>query len=109
MEILAEFVERGKRALMKAVRLCGSTQKLAEKIDITKQMLNYWKTKNSLMPYDMAVKIFIVTDGRVSLHELRPDLTVMTKKLAGMFLKQSCSLCLVNKKAGVNDPIPKHN
>jgi DNA-binding transcriptional regulator YdaS (Cro superfamily) len=109
MKILAEFVERGKRGLIKATRLYGSTQNLAKKIGISKQYLNYWKTKNSLIPYEIAVKIFVVTEGQVSINELRPDLRNMTKKLAETFLKQACSLCLANKKIKVADPILKHN
>lgn len=98
MVMLAELVERSKRGLMKAIRLYDSTQSLAKKIGITKQRLNYWKSSTALMPYDIAIKIFIVTDGRVSLYELRPDLAGMTKKLIDAILKQYGSLCLMNKK-----------
>ena len=80
METPAKLAERSKRALMKAVRLCGSTQDLAKKIGITKQHLNYWKSGSSLIPYDIAARIFIITKGQASIYELRPDLTDVTKE-----------------------------
>jgi len=93
METPAKLAERSKRALMKAIRLCGSTQSLAKKIGITKQRLNYWKSGTNLMHYDIAVKIFIATKGLVSLYDLRPDLTNMTKELIDIG-----NLYLLNKK-----------
>ncbi len=93
METPAKLAERSKRALMMAIRLCGSTKNLAKKIGITKQRLNYWKSGTNLMHYDIAVKIFIATEGLVSLYDLRPDLADTTRKLM-----EIGNLCLLNKK-----------
>ncbi|MEI8055471.1 MAG: YdaS family helix-turn-helix protein [bacterium] len=75
-------VKRSNRALTKAEQLYGSASELARKIGISKQRFNYWKSGKTLLPYDKAVKIFIVTDGRVSLYDLRPDLSLLTKGFA---------------------------
>ena len=55
-------------------------------IGVSKQLLNYWN--NSLLPYDKAVAIYIFTDGKVSLEELRPDKVFLTMKLKAAIKKE---------------------
>ena len=82
------IVEHSKRELMKAIRLFCSAKVLAEKIGVSKQRVNYWKSSEVLMPYDVAVKIFVVTDAQVDIHELRPDLVNLTKEYENLLIKK---------------------
>ena len=72
-----------RNAIEKAGRIIGSETALAKKIGISKQRLNAWK--NSLMPYDMAIAIYLITDGKVDIDELRPDKRFLTKRLRASF------------------------
>lgn len=67
-------------AIDKASKLVGSDRRLARQIDVSSQSILYWKF-NTLLPYDKAVAIHIITNGKVSLDELRPDLKLLNKKI----------------------------
>ena len=75
-------VKRSNRALAKAEQLYGSAIALAKKIGVSKQRLNYWRSGKTLLPYDKAVAIFITTQGKISLYDLRPDLSMLTREYA---------------------------
>lgn len=107
MEMLINPIERSKREFIKAIRLCGSLQRLAEKTGTTRQRLNYWRAKDNLMSYNMAIKIFNATEGRVNLYCLQPDLANEAKKFLELFLKQSCQLCPMNKKTATPNSTKK--
>lgn len=88
METLAETIERSRRAIIRASLLCGSSIILAKKIGVSKQRLNHWKSGYALLPYEAAVKIFVVTNGQVGLHDLRSDLIHTTKKMVKILKQQ---------------------
>lgn len=74
-------------AINKAAKIVGSEKALAAKIGVNRQNLNYWKF-NTLLPYDKAAAIYVITDGMVGIDELRPDQQRLTKKLEKMILKK---------------------
>jgi DNA-binding transcriptional regulator YdaS (Cro superfamily) len=74
-------------AIVKAAKIFGTEKALAEKIGVSRERLFYWKI-NTLLPYDKAVSIYIVTDGQVDINELRPDLRRLTKKFVAIFIKK---------------------
>lgn len=83
-----KIVEQSKRGLMKAIRLFCSTKDLALRIGISKQRINYWKSSDVLMPYEIAIKIFVATNGQISIYELRPDLADLTRQYESMIVDQ---------------------
>jgi DNA-binding transcriptional regulator YdaS (Cro superfamily) len=88
MEILDGYIEISVRALIKATRLFGSEHALAKKLGVSRQSVNHWKMSNKPIPYDKALKIYIATEGRVELDELRPDLKNEIKKGEMLTLKK---------------------
>ena len=82
-------------AITKAAKIVGSEKLLAEKLRIRRQKLNYWKLY-ALIPYDIAIQIYVITDGKVSVDELRPDLKVLTREMKNIFLKQFLQRLQVN-------------
>lgn len=61
-------------AIRKAEKLMKSEVNLANKINTKKQNVNNWKL-NTLIPLEKAMAVHIATMGKVTLKELRPDLT----------------------------------
>lgn len=61
-------------ALEKAVELLGSQAELARKIGKKQAHVWNWLHRDRRVPADMAMKIETATDGRVTRHDLRPDL-----------------------------------
>lgn len=76
-------------AITKAEKIIGSEKELARKIGVCKQKLNSWKLR-SLIPYHMAVAIFITTKYRVDIDELRPDLKSFTKRFRKSIVDNFC-------------------
>ena len=67
-------------AIDKASRLLGSERSLIKRLGIGRHNIRYWKF-NTLLPYDKAIAIHIITNGKVTLDELRPDLKSLNKKI----------------------------
>lgn len=67
-------------AIDKASRLLGSARILARQLGVSRHNIRYWRF-NTLLPYDKAVAIHVITKGRVSLDELRPDLKLLNRKI----------------------------
>lgn len=82
MTKLKKAIKCSNKALTKAEELCGSASALAKKIGVSKQCFNHWRSGKTLLPYDKAVSVFIITGGRVSLYDLRPDLSLLTRECA---------------------------
>jgi DNA-binding transcriptional regulator YdaS (Cro superfamily) len=82
-------------AISKAAKIFGSEAALAKKIGVSKQKLNY--CKDTLLPYEMALSIYLVTDGKVDINELRPDRKPLMKQLKERILRDF-SLDVVTKK-----------
>lgn len=61
-------------ALVKAVALLGSQAELARKIGKKQAHIWNWLHRDHRVPADMAMRIEEATAGRVTRHELRPDL-----------------------------------
>jgi len=68
------------KAIDKASKLLGSEIILARQLGVSRHNVHYWKF-NTLLPYDKAVAIHIITNGKISLDELRPDLKLLNKKI----------------------------
>jgi DNA-binding transcriptional regulator YdaS (Cro superfamily) len=75
-----------RNAIIKAAKIVGSEKILAERIRVSRQILNYWK-HNTLLPYDKAIEICLVTRGEVSIYELRPDFKNKMKEFMLMMSK----------------------
>ena len=64
-----------KSALMRAVACVGSQKALADRLGVTQSIVWYWLEKAKKgCPAEHAVKIEAVTGGKVTRHDLRPDL-----------------------------------
>lgn len=61
-------------ALEKAVELLGSQAELARKIGKKQAHIWNWLHRDRRVPADMAMQIELATDGKVTRHELRPDI-----------------------------------
>lgn len=57
-------------ALQKAVVECGTAAELSRRIGVTAQAINQWKVAPPLR----VLEIERATDGKVSRHQLRPDM-----------------------------------
>ena len=97
MNKLKKAIKRSNKALTKAAQLYGSASALAKEIGVSKQHVSYWRSGKTLLPYDNAVKIFIATNCRVSLHDLRPDLSLLTRELEDILITYNNS-CGKRKK-----------
>lgn len=88
MEVLKGILLISANAIMRAAKIVGSEKILAKKIGVSRQLLNYWK-HNTLLPFDMALAICLVTKGVVALHELRPDLKGKIREYEILVLKNA--------------------
>ncbi len=61
-------------ALEKAVEILGSQAELARKIGKKQAHIWNWLHRDRRVPADMAMQIELATDGKVTRHELRPDI-----------------------------------
>jgi DNA-binding transcriptional regulator YdaS (Cro superfamily) len=68
----SKFYQRGRKALLKAVQMCKTQQKLAEKCHVKQQYISDW-IKNGLPP-NRVLSIEKAVNGAVTRHELRPDI-----------------------------------
>lgn len=82
MNKIKTAIKCSNKALAQAERLYGSASALAKRIGVSKQCFRYWRSGKTLLPYEQAVKIFIITRGKVSLYDLRPDLSWLTEEYA---------------------------
>lgn len=57
----------------KAVKYFGSQQALANVMGVSPQAVNHWANREHHLPYVQALKIFVLTEGEVSLDELAPE------------------------------------
>lgn len=60
-------------AIRRACRLVGGLTALAQKLNVTAQAVHQWVQKGRV-PAERARQIEAATEGRVTCHELRPDL-----------------------------------
>lgn len=60
-------------ALQRAIEVVGTQVALAAAIGVTAQAVNQWLTKGRI-PAERVLEIERATEGRVSRHDLRPDL-----------------------------------
>ena len=74
-------------ALYKAERIFGSEKAFAKIIGVSRQCLSYWKF-NTLLPYDMALRVYVATNGEVDICELRPDCKGLTRKAEKLILRK---------------------
>lgn len=63
-------------ALRRAVEIAGGQKPLAEQIGTTQSQVWYWleRAKGKSPPAEYVLPIEAATEGRVSRHDLRPDL-----------------------------------
>jgi DNA-binding transcriptional regulator YdaS (Cro superfamily) len=59
-------------ALEKAIEHQDGTANMAEKLGVSRQAINQWKTRG--IPAERAVQIEKLLEGQVSRKQLRPDL-----------------------------------
>ncbi|HWL68155.1 MAG TPA: Cro/CI family transcriptional regulator [Geminicoccus sp.] len=59
-----------RQALLRAIRICGSTRRLAAELGITPQAVSQWRRT----PATRVLQVERLTGGKVRRSELRPDL-----------------------------------
>lgn len=69
--------------LADAVKLCGGQKQLADKIGVAQSTVWYWlgRTKKGV-PAEYVARIVDATGGKISAHELRPDVFAAPRKRA---------------------------
>ena len=82
-----EYIKTSTRAIFKAEKIFGSERALATALGVNRQNITYWKF-NALLPYDKAMAIYVATDGRVDINELRSDCKDLTKRAELLILKK---------------------
>lgn len=64
-----------KSALARAADLVGGQKPLADRIGTTQSQVWYWLNRAARgVPGEFVIPIEVATDGKVTRHELRPDL-----------------------------------
>lgn len=63
-----------KKPLQRAVQVAGSQAALAKKLGVTPQHVWNWLNRDEKVPAEQAIPIETATEGKVSRHDLRPDL-----------------------------------
>ena len=63
-----------KAALMAAIRYYQSERALARALGVTQPTVQYWKRIGQI-PFDQAMRLVVLTQGAISLTQLRPDMT----------------------------------
>lgn len=66
-------MDEAKTPLDRAIDLCGGQTALAKKIGRTQQNVAYWRKARKGVPADVASDIEEAVEGKVTRHELRPD------------------------------------
>lgn len=61
------------QGLDKAIEVAGSVEKLADKLGLYQGAVSNWRMRKQI-PAERCHDIVRVTNGAVSLHELRPDI-----------------------------------
>ena len=69
-----------KNSVQKAADLVGSQSKLAVKLGITAQAVQQWVEKGQ-PPAERVLDIERATDGKITRHQLRPDLYPLEREL----------------------------
>lgn len=67
-----------KKAIAKAIEICGSQSEFARKCGVEHQRVQHWR-KNGVSAHHVAT-IVKATDGQVRPEELRPDLYAVFQK-----------------------------
>ena len=62
------------QAIKKAISIAGSQSKLARKLGLIQPYVWKWLNRDKKVPPEFAIRIEKVLEGRVTRHELRPDL-----------------------------------
>jgi DNA-binding transcriptional regulator YdaS (Cro superfamily) len=61
------------KELLKAVKLIGSQQKLADKLGISRKVVNNWLNAGIDIPLKHALQIEVFTNGSIKAVHLNPD------------------------------------
>lgn len=72
---------RPEGALLRAIKIRGSRQKIIKELDITGQRLNSWLNGGVCMSYEYAIALEYLTFGQVTAAELAPKGAKILKKL----------------------------
>lgn len=68
-------MDAARTPLDRAIELCGGRAALARKIGRSRQIIAFWQTKAKKgVPPEAAIEIEEAVEGKVTRHELRPDL-----------------------------------
>lgn len=62
-------------AMIKAKGIFGSQTRLAERLGVSQRSVSGWEQGTTQVPAEKAMLIERVTDGQVTLSDLRPDLS----------------------------------
>lgn len=73
-DLMNMMFKRDEKALNKAVKIIGSKYKLAKALGLNPSNVYQWPTRHKRIPAKHVIKIEKLTGGKVTRHELRPDL-----------------------------------
>ena len=63
-------------AIKKAIDYFGTQEKLAEKLGVDRSLISKWLTNVRSISFKSAYRIDELTNGKIKIKELRPDLNV---------------------------------
>lgn len=69
------------KALARAAAIIGSYNQIAVKLGISNAAVSGWATGKKHMSLDNAMKIQKLTNGLVTVHDLRPDISDVMNKV----------------------------
>ena len=75
------------KMISKAIKIAGSITKLAKKMGVTRQSVDYWRYMRKPIPYDKAIRMHVAVEGEVTVDELRPDMKTWTRKFRNQLAK----------------------
>jgi DNA-binding transcriptional regulator YdaS (Cro superfamily) len=60
-------------AINRAAKIHGTKKSLATRIGVSKQVINFWMSHDTPLPYDKVLAIYAATEGKVSVDDFRSD------------------------------------
>lgn len=66
-------MESGQDALRRAIKIIGSQTKLALKLKVNSRRLNHWMNLGIKIPLKYAIKIEVITEGKILAEDLSFD------------------------------------
>ena len=73
-------IKQSQQAVEKAIEYFGTQEKLASVLGVSQSTISKWLTNLKQISFKSAYKIDELTNGKITIHDLRPDLNVKVKR-----------------------------